>query len=161
MLSKTSIEEEKTTSVDKIGGSKSKMDEYFHIIETDNDVYSITLSLKSIVDRHHFSDADKQRIHVCALEMTKNVLRHSGSKGRFSCYTIEDVGIIMKIEDFGRGIANIDELLNGEKVEGTKGLGLGLVGSKRLMDQFFVHTSDKGTQIIAVKWMTNLKVLVK
>lgn len=137
------------------------MNEFTYTIETDKDLYPIQLSLRTILDKHSFDEIDKQSVIVCATELARNVLHHSESKGQFYCYIIQDIGIMMKIEDYGKGIHNLEGILKGEAITSGKGLGLGLTGAKKIMDHFFIHTSDYGTQIIAVKWKSQLTAIVK
>ena len=48
-------------------------------------------------------------------------------------------GVVVEVEDSGPGIANFEQILAGDYVSET-GMGLGLVGSKRLMDEFSVQS---------------------
>jgi serine/threonine-protein kinase RsbT len=63
-----------------------------------------------------------------------------------------DRGIRFIVTDEGPGILNIDEVLNGKKRSVSRGLGLGLSGVQRLMDEFQIETSTKGTKVVAIKW---------
>ena len=54
---------------------------------------------------------------------------------------------LISIRDKGRGIRNLDEILGGKYVSKT-GMGLGMIGAKRLMDDFQVETEPgKGTVV--------------
>jgi serine/threonine-protein kinase RsbT len=50
----------------------------------------------------------------------------------------------MVASDDGPGIANLDEIMAG-RYRSRTGLGLGLLGSKRLSDSFDIQTSARGT----------------
>jgi serine/threonine-protein kinase RsbT len=61
-------------------------------------------------------------------------------------------GLTVIARDDGPGIADLDRVMeDGYSTSG--GLGLGLPGSKRLMDEFdIVSTPGKGTTIVMTKW---------
>lgn len=121
-------------------------------IRIDNDVY-IALSLtRHLIKPLIFSKVDEQKILVSVSELTRNILEHSGTNGEFSCEVFES-GIRITAIDKGVGIEKVDDILNGSAKLMTKGLGLGLAGVKRLMDDFWINTSKGGgTKIIAIKW---------
>src|SRR5690606_38912246 len=61
--------------------------------------------------------------------------------------------LVVRIEDEGPGIDNLDLILSG-RYRSPTGMGLGILGAKRLVDQFDIR-SDKpgGTQIILKKFL--------
>lgn len=96
-----------------------------------------------------FSSIDEQSIIVSLMEITRNVLEHGGGVGQFICHTIPQ-GICMIVYDHGPGMENIDAVKESE-YHSKKGLGLGLSGTKRLMDDVRIESSTKGTKVIAIK----------
>ena len=54
------------------------------------------------------------------------------------------------VSDSGTGIANLDEILEGRYRSAT-GLGMGIIGTKRLMDEFEIETSPSGTTVRMAK----------
>ena len=54
--------------------------------------------------------------------------------------------LVVTIRDKGKGIAQLDDVLNGNYVSRT-GMGLGIIGAKRLMDHFRIETSRGGTMV--------------
>ena len=74
--------------------------------------------------------------------MTRNALKYAGS-GRITLRAVSvagRAGIEIIVEDHGPGIKNLDLALEGGHSTGG-GLGLGVSGSKRLMDDFHIETS--------------------
>lgn len=62
------------------------------------------------------------------------------------------VGIRLIFEDKGPGIADIDQALEDGFTTG-KGMGLGLGGAKRLMDEFNIESvPNEGTRVTITKW---------
>ncbi|MBD2182303.1 ATP-binding protein [Aerosakkonema funiforme] len=59
--------------------------------------------------------------------------------------------LLISVEDKGTGIPNIKQILDGNYKSQT-GMGLGIVGSKRLMDRFEIESSpDDGTKVVMGK----------
>lgn len=62
-------------------------------------------------------------------------------------------GIEILAEDKGPGIANLDRALT-DGFSSARGLGMGLPGTKRLMDEFYIESNlGMGTQVVARKWL--------
>jgi anti-sigma regulatory factor (Ser/Thr protein kinase) len=61
-------------------------------------------------------------------------------------------GVTVVARDFGPGIADLERALQ-DGYSGYGGLGLGLPGSRRLMDEFEITSEvDKGTTVTMTKW---------
>ena len=120
------------------------------VIRTDNDIKVALFYVRKLLTKLSFSEVDKQKVIVSVSELTQNILDHADSHGSFTCEEIGVCGIQIIVEDWGKGIDQLDEISDGRMKK--RGLGLGLAGAKRLMDQFHVETSKGGTKIIAVKW---------
>ncbi|MBA3992118.1 MAG: anti-sigma regulatory factor [Cyanobacteria bacterium DS2.3.42] len=101
-----------------------------------------------------FSKLNQTKIVTTASELGRNVLEH-GNGGRVMIEHIKELdrsGLRMIFQDEGPGIDNVEKAL----VDGYTskcGLGLGLSGSKRLMDDFeLVSQPNNGTTITVTKW---------
>jgi serine/threonine-protein kinase RsbT len=121
-------------------------------IKSENDIYIALHYVRLLMDNLSFMEMDKQKVLVSVSELTRNILDHSNSVGYFSCGSIEDNGIFIIVEDYGPGISSVKQINTGQEVKNRRGLGLGLAGAKRLMDQFSIKTSKEGTEIVAIKW---------
>lgn len=124
------------------------MNERF-IIQSQKDIRIAIYATRDMANKLLFSEVDLQKLIVSVSELTQNILDHTTSQGTFSCETIDRNGIRIIVEDNGGGIK---PYLNGGPYSGKRGLGLGLAGSKRLMDEFNIETSERGTKVIAIKW---------
>ncbi|MFZ1006415.1 MAG: ATP-binding protein, partial [Candidatus Sulfotelmatobacter sp.] len=95
-----------------------------------------------------FDVQEQTRIATAVSEIVRNAFEYGGGG------SIEfqlDNGLrrmfLISIRDKGRGIRNLDEILGGKYVSKT-GMGLGMIGAKRLMDDFQVETEPgKGTVV--------------
>lgn len=101
-----------------------------------------------------FGVTDVTRIVTAASELTRNVFRYAGS-GIMSWRMLnegEHIGIELTFEDHGPGIPDVEQALEiGYTTSG--GLGLGLPGAKRLMDEMAIQSEvGKGTRVTVKKW---------
>jgi serine/threonine-protein kinase RsbT len=100
------------------------------------------------------NDGDAALVAAAISELARNVLLYAGEGDIVIC-TVENGirhGVVVTAADRGPGISDLDlAMQDGYSTSG--GLGLGLPGVKRLMDEFDV-TSEKGegTTVIAKKW---------
>jgi anti-sigma regulatory factor (Ser/Thr protein kinase) len=101
-----------------------------------------------------FTETDRAEIAIATSELARNILVHAGGKGKVAIKPVTEadrVGVILIAEDRGPGIADVKRALQGGS-SSKNGLGEGLAGAKRLMDEFEIETSPEGTRITATKW---------
>jgi serine/threonine-protein kinase RsbT len=102
-----------------------------------------------------FSPLNLTRIMTAASELGRNTVIHGGG-GTMLLETLVDGerrGIRLTFEDKGSGIADLElALTDGFTTAG--GMGLGLGGSKRLVDEFeVVSRVGEGTRVTVTRWM--------
>jgi serine/threonine-protein kinase RsbT len=101
-----------------------------------------------------FHQAEATKIAVVISELGRNIERYAGT----GTITVTaqgggDAYIQIVAEDHGPGIPDIARVMAGGYTT-SRGMGLGLSGSKRLMDEFSVKsTVGVGTTVRAVKWL--------
>jgi len=104
-----------------------------------------------------FGMVDQSRIATAVSELTRNVLRYAtDGRGEATLRPLQGpgarVGLEVVVADDGPGIANLSEAMR-DGVTGGQGLGMGLPGTKRLMDEMEVDTGPgRGTIITIRKW---------
>ena len=95
-----------------------------------------------------FGHQDQTRISTAVSEIARNAFQYAGS-ARLT-FAVEDSplpSMLIAIEDKGKGIANLQEILDGRYTSNT-GMGLGIVGARRLMDSFAIESArGKGTTV--------------
>ena len=123
-------------------------------IETELDVVAARQRARDIAAICGFALQDQARISTAVSELARNVYNYAG-KGRIE-YSIEGTTVpqllTIHIEDKGPGIPHIKEVLSGHYQSPT-GMGLGVIGAKRLMDRFEINTDSNGTSIILRKFL--------
>jgi signal transduction histidine kinase/CheY-like chemotaxis protein len=97
-----------------------------------------------------FDAQDQTRIATSVSEIARNAFRYAGGgkvefgvEGRTPPQLFEIV-----VSDEGPGIARLSDILEGSYRSST-GMGLGIIGARRLMDQFEITSAPgKGTQVV-------------
>lgn len=101
-----------------------------------------------------FRIIDQTRLATVASELARNVVKY-GDGGRLIAQPIEDYNgrpaLRLIFEDNGPGIANVAEAM-GDGFSTGRGLGFGLPGSKRLVDEFKIESEPgKGTRVTVLR----------
>ncbi|WP_438449093.1 ATP-binding protein [Gorillibacterium sp. sgz5001074] len=128
------------------------MRQYELEIHVENDVYLALHYARLLMNELGFSEMEKQKVLVAVSELTRNVLDHADGRGSFLCEIIGGHGLRLVVRDWGTGIERLPEILHGEPSHNRRGLGLGLAGAKRMMDEFHISTSKEGTEIVGIIW---------
>ena len=102
-----------------------------------------------------FSLVDQTKIVTAASELARNILEHGGGEGKVFLEVLTQntkTGLQLTFEDKGPGIADIQQALKDGFSTGG-GLGLGLGGAKRLVNDFQIASQvGAGTRITITKW---------
>ena len=123
---------------------------YRIVIEREDDVHMASTIGRRVSEEYGLSKSDQTKLVVSILELTRNIVFYAG-KGELFIKPISSYGIEILAIDKGPGISNLEQVLN-NTVQSKTGLGLGLSGVKRLMDEFEIISNDNGTRVRAVKW---------
>lgn len=123
-------------------------------INTDADVVSARQEGRSLAQKLGFSPVDQARITTAISELARNIVVY-GVRG---VVTVRDAsrdgkkGIEVVFDDEGPGIADIEQAMIQGFTSG-RGLGAGLPGTKRLMDDFEITSAPgQGCHIVIRKW---------
>ena len=101
-----------------------------------------------------FSLPDATKIAVVISELARNITLYTeGGSITLIAHTGERKGIKIIAQDKGPGIEDVERVLAGGYTT-SKGLGMGISGSKNIMDEFEIQTvMGGGTTIKAIKWL--------
>lgn len=123
-------------------------------IRSDHDVVMIRQRVRALTVELGFSLVDQTKMVTAASELARNTLQY----GRGGDLQIEVVGEGMRrglrlaFVDQGPGIADVELALTDGYTTGS-GLGLGLSGSRRLVNDFeLVSTLGQGTRVTITRW---------
>ncbi|WP_256240236.1 anti-sigma regulatory factor [Bacillus sp. V3B] len=129
---------------------------YRIVIEREDDVYMASTIGKKVSEECGLSKSEQTKLVVSIMELTRNIVFYA-DKGELFIKPIPSYGIEIVAIDQGPGIPNLDQVLD-NSVPSKTGLGLGLSGVKRLMDEFEItSTIHLGTKVRAVKWFNEGK----
>jgi serine/threonine-protein kinase RsbT len=121
-------------------------------VDTEQDIVNARLSARAFAGRLGFGATDQSKIATAVSELARNIHRYA-QRGSISVNALDPprVGLRIVARDQGPGIPNLPLILSGQYKSRT-GLGLGLLGCKRLMDEFAVETGpDRGTCVTLAK----------
>lgn len=124
-------------------------------ITSEDDLMQIKVSVKRIAALLGFSLVNQTKVITAAAELARNTLIYGGG-GNCTINVLDDSrrkGVQMIFADKGPGIENLEQAMKDGFTSGN-GMGLGLGGSKRLMDEFDIKsTVGVGTTICVTKWV--------
>ena len=104
-----------------------------------------------------FSATELTMIATAISEVARNIVMFAGHGEVVVSLVGEDgrQGVMVVARDAGPGIADLERALR-DGYSGYGGMGLGLPGSRRLMDEFEISSQvDKGTTVTMTKWRTD------
>lgn len=123
-------------------------------IRTSNDVVLARQKVRQWTSEMKFTLVDQTKLVTAASELARNTLDH-GKGGQMVIEMIDDMaksGLKLTFEDHGPGIPDLNAALRDGYTTGN-GMGLGLGGSKRLVNEFEIHSEvGKGTQVTVIRW---------
>jgi serine/threonine-protein kinase RsbT len=118
------------------------------------DVVTCRQTVRQIAAGLKFSITGQTMLVTAASELARNTLIHGGG-GRFSWEVVDlgtKRGVRLSFEDEGPGIPDIQCAMTNGWTSG-KGLGLGLPGAKRLVNELEVQsTPGRGTRVVITRW---------
>ena len=123
-------------------------------IDSDTDIVIARQKGRALAAELGFSTTDVVRIATAISELARNVLSYAAS-GEIRLEALNGrnrSGIAIIASDRGPGIADIERAMQ-DAYSTSGGLGLGLPGVRRLMDEFTIDSAvGEGTTVSATKW---------
>jgi len=123
-------------------------------IAGDPDVVRVRQAMRAAAVRATLSLVDQTKVVTAASELARNTLIYGGG-GTARVEVLSDgrrQGVRVVFEDTGPGIADLGLALKDGYTTGT-GLGLGLSGARRLVDEFHINSNPgQGTRVEVTKW---------
>jgi serine/threonine-protein kinase RsbT len=123
-------------------------------IDSDSDIVIARQKGRALAAELGFSTTDVVRIATAISELARNVLSYAAS-GEIRLEALNSrnrSGIAIIASDRGPGIADVERAMQ-DAFSTSGGLGLGLPGVRRLMDEFSIESAvGQGTTVSATKW---------
>ncbi|WP_462381912.1 ATP-binding protein [Pseudomonas sp. Marseille-QA0892] len=126
-------------------------------INLEQDIVHCRQIAKRLAAAFDWGQLDQIRLATAVSELARNIYQYAGS-GSFSFSMVVDrngrlTGIAILAEDQGPGIRQLDAIRSGTYRSRT-GMGVGLHGAQKLLDDFDIESSPQGTRIQAHKYHT-------
>jgi signal transduction histidine kinase/CheY-like chemotaxis protein len=121
-------------------------------VRHEHDIVAARQRARQIAGRLGFDSTEQTRIATAVSELARNAFEYAG--GGSVEYAVEGAAppqvLSVRVTDSGAGIPNLDQVLAG-RYRSETGMGLGLVGTRRLMDGFSITSTAEGTTVTITK----------
>jgi serine/threonine-protein kinase RsbT len=122
-------------------------------VASEPDMVTVRRRVREVAGKVGLSLVDQTKLVTAASELARNTLIYGGG-GTMQLESLNGprLGIRLTFVDNGPGIPNIELALRDGFTTGT-GLGLGLGGSKRLVNEFEIDSkAGQGTRVAVTRW---------
>jgi serine/threonine-protein kinase RsbT len=120
----------------------------------EHDIVLARQAVRRLAQEQRFSLVDQTKIVTAASELARNALIYGGG-GKMKWQVLLDgskAGVRLSFEDQGPGIPNLDLAMTDGWTSGN-GLGLGLTGARRLVNEFELDSQvGVGTRVTITRW---------
>jgi signal transduction histidine kinase/CheY-like chemotaxis protein len=120
----------------------------------DQDVVTARQRAAHVAAQLGYDVSEQTRIATAVSEIVRNAFRYTG--GGTVRFVVDPEScpqrLIVQVDDKGPGIPHLDDVLNG-RYESRTGMGMGIVGARRLMDRFSIDSSRAGTHVVLEKFL--------
>ena len=123
-------------------------------LRSQQDVVMARQLVRKLTQDLKFGLVDQTKFVTAASELARNAVIHGG--GGEMCWAIVEVGgrtgLKLSFQDSGKGIPNLELAMMDGWTSGG-GLGMGLSGAKRLVNEFEIQSEPgKGTRVAITRW---------
>ena len=119
-------------------------------LRVEDDVVRAHQTTRTVAAQLGFSTFEQTRIATAMSEIARNALTYAGGGSVTLALDDASEALVISVIDRGPGIADIDAVLSGQH-RSASGLGLGIAGSRRLMDGFAIESTPAGTRVEMMK----------
>ena len=122
-------------------------------VASEQDVVAVRRRVRETAAKLGLTLVDQTKIVTAASELARNTLTHGGG-GFMQLESLNGprLGIRLTFSDTGPGIPDVQLALRDGFTTGN-GLGLGLGGAKRLVNEFDIQSArGRGTKVTVVRW---------
>ncbi|HZP40215.1 MAG TPA: ATP-binding protein [Candidatus Binatia bacterium] len=123
------------------------------LIRSGEDVVAVRQAVREWAIGVGFGLVDQTKVVTAASELARNVVQYGGGGVvRLEALNGPRRGLRLVFEDDGPGIADVEQALRDGFTTGS-GLGLGLGGARRLVNEFRIESEPgKGTRVTITRW---------
>ena len=115
-------------------------------IHYEQDVVQARQRTRELAEQLGFDGQDQARLATAVSEIARNAFQYAkGGRVQFDLAESPRTFLI-QVQDQGRGIPHLSDVLGG-RYQSSTGMGLGIVGTRRLMDTFEIESTEQGTTV--------------
>ncbi len=115
-------------------------------LRTERDVVQARQRARELASLLGFDNQDQIRLATATSEIARNAFRYADNGNvHFSVYLESPQHLEIVVTDKGPGISNLDDILDG-RYKSETGMGMGILGTRRLMDEFELVSDSGGTR---------------
>lgn len=123
-------------------------------VRTEQDIVLVRQAVRKLSQELTFSLVDQTKMVTAASELARNTVIYGGGGNLLWEILAEGTrkGLRLTFEDQGPGIPNLELAMMDGWTSG-RGLGMGLSGTKRLVNEFSLQSEPgKGTRVVIIRW---------
>jgi signal transduction histidine kinase len=126
-------------------------------VRREADIIKVRDRVRRLARELGFDSTTQIKITTAVSEVTRNIYEYA-KQGAITLALVErgpDIGIQITARDDGPGIdeATLKAIMRGS-YQSASGLGVGLAGTRKLMDEFDLKTGEgQGTRVMVIKWL--------
>jgi serine/threonine-protein kinase RsbT len=124
-------------------------------IASEDDILRARQRVRAVAEEMEFRLTDVTRIVTAVSELARNIHLYAG-EGEMHWTAVQQSrreGLELVFDDNGPGIEDVEAALQGNHST-SNGMGRGLSGTRKLVDEFDIETGDDGTTVTIRKWKT-------
>lgn len=127
------------------------------VVASEADLLRVRSALRAHAQQAGLGLTATTKLVTAGSELARNIIRYAtGGEGTVSirqCAGPQGSGVRAVFRDTGPGIADLDEAMR-DGFSSAGGLGLGLPGSRRLVDDFHIDSAPgRGTKVVIEQWI--------
>jgi signal transduction histidine kinase/CheY-like chemotaxis protein len=121
-------------------------------IVVEQDIVLARQRARQLAEMLGLDQQDQARVATAVSELARNAFQYAhGGKATYAIASDQEPEFVIEISDRGPGISSLDDVLDG-RYQSRTGMGLGIVGARRLMDRFEIASEPgAGTTVTVAK----------
>lgn len=127
------------------------------LLQSEQDVVQARQRAREVGAELGLDNQDQIRLATATSEIARNAFRYARhGKVTFSLVLEPPQSLLVEVTDSGDGITQLEKILEG-RYRSQTGMGMGILGTKRLMNEFHIETSPQGTTVRMAKQLPRFR----